>query len=68
VALARARDGVPQEGLVSASRHALNLPLGCDGVFPLEWGVSETGPVVLAGPGWKLGKGTALLRSEESNG
>jgi hypothetical protein len=60
VALARARDGVPQEGLVSASRDRADLLWGRCGVSPLGWGVSETGPVVLAGPGWELGKELAF--------
>jgi hypothetical protein len=67
VALARARDGVHQEGLVSALRDRADLLLGRYGVSPLGWGVSETGPDVLAMPGWELGKGTSLHRSDRSS-
>ena len=42
------------------ARFAADLLWGRYGVSPLGWGVSETGPVVLAGPGWELGKGTAF--------
>jgi hypothetical protein len=67
VALARARDGVHQGGPVSISRDSRGFALGCCGVAPLGWGVSETGPDVLAGPGWELGKGTSLPRFDLSS-
>ena len=51
VALARARDGIPQEGLVSALRGTRSTCFGGVRVSPLGGGVSETERAVFAGPG-----------------
>jgi hypothetical protein len=67
VALARARDGVHQEGLVSALRGTRSACFsgvaGCprwDGESPRQDGRS-------CRPGWELGKGTSLPRFDLSN-